>query len=546
MAKYYFFDSSFISEEKNTALKLAKPQKTFTNATWVDPLAITDRTDIPDWECRVSILFPYVNYDENGISVDGVNQAKYKIWYESWYESSYESDLSAFTKRGRKWLDFIIDKNNSQNVDIGDFKNTAKGTVSTVYPNYYCSICYMESNDGIHWRRPDCGEFFYKQEDGSIVGTNIVFIGETGPGIVKNTHPLAGKGEPAFLFACGHDGVLISASMDGIHWELPIKVYGEFESRVQVRCDTQNHIVWSPEASRYVIITRGIEFDKHHVLRTVVVLIGPERLCPDGGSSTDLSSAKRSFSYPIVALSGPLGAQPYSMPIYRLCDGYYLGLVSIFDYDRTKAEPYRVYAALTWSRDCVNWKYLLDGQPFIPNNPVLKMEKGNDFGMIYCASPVAVNGEMKIFYAAVPEAHYVEYDQIPPAWRAIIDEAIPRAKAEKRPTRTTALNMATVGADRFAGLFSEDGKIVTKPLKSTEGEICISADIYSGGEIQVRCLDEAGKVISGFDYDDFSVITESLTNASLVCKNDISILKNRSIALEITVKNAIVYACEFR
>ena len=68
----------------------------------------------------------------------------------------------------------------------------------------------------------------------------------------------------------------------------------------------------------------------------------------------------------------------------------------------------------------------------------------------------------------------------------------------------------------------------------------------AGGYVTECARDEAGKVISGFDYDDFSVITESLTNASLVCKNDISILKNRSIALEITVKNAIVYACEFR
>lgn len=542
MSKHYFFDSSFISEEKNTVLKLSEPQKTFTSAAWADPLQITSRTDIPDWECRISILYPYVNYDENGISVDGIHRAKYKIWYESWYES----DLSAFTKRGRKWLDFIIDKNNSQSVDIGDFHNTAKGVVSAVYPNFYCAVCYMESNDGIHWHRPDCGEFFYKQEDGEIVGTNIVFIGESGPGIVKNTHPLAGKSEPAYLFACGHDGVLISASMDGIHWELPTKVYGEFESRVQVRCDTQNHIVWSPEASRYVIITRGIEFDKRDVLRTVVVLVGPERLCPCGGSNTDLSFAKGSFSYPFVALSGPLGAQPYSMPIYRLCDGYYLGIVSIFDYDQTKEEPYRVYAALAWSRDCINWKYLANGQPFIPNAPELKMEKGNDFGMIYCASPIEADGKIKIFYAAIPEAHYVEYDQIPLAWRAVIDEAIPRAKSEKRPTRTTALNMATVDIDRFAGLFSEDGKIVTKPMPSVEGEAYISADVYSGGEIKVRCLDESGKVISGFDYDAFAPITESLTNARLVCNHDISALKNRSIALEMTVKNATVYACEIR
>jgi len=542
MSKYYFFDSSFISEDENVVLKFAEPQKTFTNATWVDPMQITDRTDIPDWEYRVSILFPYVNYDENGISVDGVSKAKYKIWYESWYAS----DAVPLTAAGRKWIDFIIDKNNSRGVDLGDFENNANGVISTAHPDFCFALCYMESNDGINWHRPDCGEFYYKKADGSIVGTNLVFIGEHGPGVVKNTHPLAGKGEPAFLFACGHDGVAISASMDGIHWEIPIRVYGEFDSKVQVRCDTQNNIVWSPEASRYVIITRGIEFDKQDVLRTVVVLIGPERLCPDGGSGTDLSAAKNSFSYPIVALSGPLGAQPYSMPVYRLSDGYYLGLVSIFDYDETKEESYRVYAALTWSRDCINWKYLMDGKPFIPNNPVLRMEKGNDFGMIYCASPIEVDGKIQIYYAAIPEAHYVEYDQIPLAWRKIIDEAIPRAKEEKRYTRTTTLNTATVDIDRFAGLFSEDGRIVTKPLKCIAGEFYMSADVHDNGEIKVRCLDESGNVISGFDYDDFTAVNDCITNARLMCKNDTSELENKNVALEITIKNAVVYSCEIK
>ena len=34
--------------------------------------------------------------------------------------------------------------------------------------------------------------------DGSIVGTNIVFIVEHGKGVNENAHPLAEKGEPKF------------------------------------------------------------------------------------------------------------------------------------------------------------------------------------------------------------------------------------------------------------------------------------------------------------------------------------------------------------
>ena len=81
MDKFYFFDSSFIFSKKRTKLKLASPKKEMTDISWIDPMDTNRSMDIPDWEYRVSILYPFVYYDENGISVDGISSAKYKIWY---------------------------------------------------------------------------------------------------------------------------------------------------------------------------------------------------------------------------------------------------------------------------------------------------------------------------------------------------------------------------------------------------------------------------------------------------------------------------------
>lgn len=534
MDKFYFFDSSFIFSKNRTKLKLASPKKETTDISWIDPMDTNRSMDIPDWEYRVSILYPFVYYDENGISVDGISSAKYKIWYEASAISNCDT--------GRKWLDYIIDKDNSREVVLGDFKNSAKGVISNVHPDFHFALCYMESNDGINWHRPECGEFYYKKEDGSIIGTNIVFIGEHGEGVVKNTHPLAGKGEPRFLFACANDGVAISCSDDGIHWQIPIRVYKEFESRLQVRGDSQNHIYWSEEASRYVIITRGIEFDTCEPLRTVLTIPGPKRLCKNPEDETDLSGAVNEFIYPFSALGGPLDSQPYSMPTYRLSGGYYIGLVSLFNCDYKSDNPFRVYAALSWSKDLINWSYLCDRKPFIDNCPVLKLEKGNDFGMIYCASPIKADKKLRIYYAAVPEAHYWMYSHIPTDWKAVIDEKYPKAKEKKAITRTTSLNFATVEIDRFCGLYSEDGEITLKPIISPDGKFSLTADLSETGKITARLLDEEDRVISGFDFDDFNELNEDITEKELSWASDTSKISNRPVKIQLLIKNATIYS----
>ncbi len=539
MSKYYFFDGSFLSKKENAELIIATPQKEFTNATWVDPLQSDTRTDIPDWEYKMCILYPYVIYDEAGISVDGVSNAKYKLWYFSNAVPHYET--------GRKWLDYIIDKNNTKGVDLGNFKNTAKGTINDdQHPDFYFALCYMESNDGINWIRPNCGEFYYQKTDGSIVDTNIVFLGQHGTGVTKNTHPLAGAGEPAFLFACAYAGLGIAASADGIHWEQPVRVIGEHECKVQVRADSHNHIFWSPEAYRYVIITRGIDFDAQDVLRTVVVIAGPERLCPDGkNDGTALNFDKNSFSYPTVALRGPLHAQPYSMPVYRLSDGYYIGVVSIFNYDDKKRDRYKVYASLAWSREGINWNYIDGYTPFIANSETFSLDKGNDFGMIYCASPIEVDGKIKVYYGATPELHYFSFDQISRSIRSVLSKSIPQSIKKKLTTRTTTLNVATVNNDKLAGLFAKNGRLVTNALPFDKGDIYVSADVLSDGDIKLRLVDSDGNVIPGFNYDAFEPVAESVCSKKIVCKNDISQV-GKELCLEISLNNSVIYSLEIK
>ena len=175
--KYYFFDFRIINEAENAELEVGTVTKSTTQAKWIDKYAWTTDSDIPDWEHRASILYPYVEY------TDG----KYKMWYEAHYTASPTA--------GFDWREYLIDASNSKNVELGEFTNIAKGTV---YDGKDV-LCYMESTDGVNWTRPDCGEFYYKTQEGEIIGTNIVFIGSHGLGVNRNQNP--DSSEPKYLMA---------------------------------------------------------------------------------------------------------------------------------------------------------------------------------------------------------------------------------------------------------------------------------------------------------------------------------------------------------
>ena len=79
-------------------------------------------------------------------------------------------------------------------------------------------------------------------------------------------------------------------------------------------------------------------------------------------------------------------------------------------------------------------------EPISEKNEEFRFEKGNDYGMIYCAAPVVTEQDIKIFYAAMPELHYFKYEQIPDYIKALMEDENPGAAKEQFITRSTTLN----------------------------------------------------------------------------------------------------------
>ena len=182
--------------------------------------------------------------------------------------------------------------------------------------------------------------------------------------------------------------------------------------------------------------------------------------------------------------------------------------------------------------------------PFISNAPHFALQQGNDYGMIYCAAPLTVGEEVHIFYSATPELHYFLYEQIPASVKEVVDRAIPKAAEANAITRTTALNIATLQKDRYAGYFSQNGTVTTCPVSCNADTLILNASVFPGGCITAAVLDENQKIIPGFDHTDFAAIEYDIAATPMTWSAPVSSIKGKQIALELRLTNATVYTIE--
>ncbi|QDT42172.1 hypothetical protein Pan241w_22530 [Gimesia alba] len=127
-------------------------------------------------------------------------------------------------------------------------------------PNHSNFTCYAESDDGIHWKRPNLGLFSFPPGSGNK--QNNIVIGKAYRDWMKSAkpdpvHPAVFKDEnpacpadakyKAILRSRGPHGLLVLKSPDGIHWSLlsekPVITDGAF--------DSENLAFWDPATRQY-------------------------------------------------------------------------------------------------------------------------------------------------------------------------------------------------------------------------------------------------------------------------------------------------------
>lgn len=358
-------------------------------------------------------------------------------------------------------------------------------------------LCYAESSDGIHWRKPALDILPFRGQPSNILARDV-----HGVGVFFDRHETRPKQRYKMIFVQQdqgqYAGLAVATSPDGINWSQPAPIINS-----KVKGDTHNNVLWAPTLHRYVAFTRDWaprdwKRDRKGNIPAVRLVARIE--------SEDFEH----WSEPKTVLRGLSDDQQvYAMSVFYYA-GVYLGLPVIYN-----SQDDRTHPELAWSKDTLTWKRIDPGTPLIANG-----NKGSiDWGCIYPAAyPIIGPDEIKLFYAGSDGLHFGE--------------------------RKSYFALATMRPDGFAAATpanpAHPGVIVTKPCAFPEnGQLLLTADTAPGGSVEVSVFDLDGREIARSSH-----LTGSFTSRPVVWQTIADPPLHGELHLLFTVSQAQLYSYE--
>jgi hypothetical protein len=416
-----FLDSRLIAKAEGVRLVVGTVQKDQHN-----PLFGQDKP----WEPRFDNLYPNVLYD--------AEDEIYKCWYTPYLVDPGTTD----TPR-----------------ELRTYRNYIESGIET-------GICYAMSTDAIVWQKPELGLVEF---NGSMKNNIVMRRGPWGDpmdgiGVFKDpreTDPL--RRYKMFFYLCpgaiqsGAGTMALAFSEDGLRWSKP-----QLCPEIQSDGDTHNNLLWSPERSRWVGITRLTDARGERLVGRTV--------------SRDLVNWTRAVEV-LRALPVETWRQTYEMLVFRHAN-LYLGLLMMLNED---GDHDTVDCELAWSPDTTRWERLCPGTPFIPRGAL----GSYDSLCIYAAAyPVQRQGEIRVYYGGSNGKHSGFRDGF-------------FCLAHLRPDGYAAL------ASEAAG---QAGIVETHPIECVGTRLHVTTDA-AGGHVRVAIVDA-----NGYDLEDCEAISSNCTD----------------------------------
>ena len=328
-------------------------------------------------------------------------------------------------------------------------------------------VGYAVSMDGISWSKPNLGQVDWEgSRENNLIpwGVNwmrranvIKDLRDPDPGRrFKMTYVDVFDGEPA---------ITKGYSADGVHWRLN----GDGKPWFR-RPHNGNLMGWDPRIQRYVFYVR-MRAAQNTVGRAVspdfVTWSEPTKVMAPGPAEPDLHfKGLAAFLY----------------------EDLYLGWLWVFE--RGTKEFVAAAAELAVSRDGIHWR-----RPF-PGSFVL--ERGEDPAwdsrLSIPVAPVVHDQQIWCYYWGENMPYTMD------AIRKVKDGWVRDGRRIQRAT-----GLATLRLDGFVALSAKgDGSVTTKLLETPGGRLTINAQVR--GELRAEVLDENGKVMPGYGFQQCSPI----------------------------------------
>ncbi|MCY2962183.1 MAG: hypothetical protein NT069_00780 [Planctomycetota bacterium] len=382
------------------------------------------------------------------------------------------------------------------------------------------SFCYAESQDGIHWTKPELGLHNYKGSSAN----NILFR-QVGEG--KHRSRVHGHGlfidptaPPDSRYKCVSQGMFQGigdrpyyiagmTSPDGLRWTrqaTPI---------CPVFADSQYSAFWDESLKQYVLYGR----------------VGGR------GRAIGRSTSARFDTFPPLKLVFENSDDnPPRSDWYNPACSQYPGQKSLYVMlpSQFRHQPDTLDIHLAVSRDGVKWTSPDRSTPFIP----LGRPEDFDGGSLYAANGIVEVGDELWFYFSGAKLKHEE---------TTIEKL---AKPENR----RVFSRAVAKKDRLVSLHTDEssgekpGTVETIPILFEGNQLHINAATRAGGVVRVALLDEQGKVIPGRGLDDCIPFEGDQVSHRVAWKTgfDVADWASKPVSLRLELVNADVYSVRFQ
>ncbi|MBI4556406.1 MAG: hypothetical protein HY706_02380 [Candidatus Hydrogenedentes bacterium] len=387
---------------------------------------------------------------------------------------------------------------------------------------------YAESEDGLHWQKPNLGQYEYQgSKENNIVDARGVscFLDphETDPAHKYKS----AYGHPERIMAC------LAYSPDGFHWTS----YNDGNPVTKRAADTMNQLIWDEEAKTYRLFTRT-DYGEGRYGGTLNENRGTRDMTNSDIKSNPSAWTKvREWRFDHEGRWEFKRRQVYALNGWRH-EGILFGLVWCYEWPGQLGEgPYDIQKR--HERDIMNYylvaarndepwdlSWVYAEQPFIPRGPDGSFDKD---WIQPAGNIVTWNDQHWIYYCGSRERHDTY-----------------RIRESNQTRWQCAIGLATLPLDRFVCLAAGDtpGVITTKPFKLEGTRLLINADAAQG-EIRTEVLDKTGQPIRGFT-DHEAVTIKAVDNIRLeprwTSQRSLRFLKNTTVGLRFHLTRAKLYA----
>lgn len=404
--------------------------------------------------------------------------------------------------------------------------------------------CYAESDDGIHWRKPELGLHDYQ---GSTKNNIVMISGSQGPLSVDPGHPAVFKDDnpdaapdaryKAIVRSSGASGLIPMKSPDGIHFspmtDAPILGgLGAF--------DSQNLAFWDPTLGKYRaywrIFTAGETSEKnwkpagHRAIRTAT----SDDLI-QWSKHTDLTYVDSPSEQLYTNQVKPYHRAPHILigfPTRYVERGWSDSMKALpeLDHREMRAAASQRYgtaiteALLMASRDGLTFKRW--NEAFL--RPGIERPDAWNYGHQYIAW------------------HVVETTA---ALKGAPNELSLYASESYWTGEGSAVRRYTMRMDGFVSLSAPmaGGEVVTKPLKFSGSKLALNFATSAAGSVRVEIQDQSGKPVEGFSLADCPEHFGDTIERAVTWKGGASVgqLAGVSVRLRFVLKDADLYSIRF-